>query len=63
MSQSVDNIQQQVKEFTNKVNESLEMARTLIDQRMADFKGDVPEDIQEKIKDFKAKMREHGNNT
>lgn len=63
MSQSVDNIQQQVAEFTKKVNESLEMARALIDQRMADFNGDVPEDIQEKIKDLKSKMREHGNNT
>lgn len=62
MSQSVDNIQQQVKEFTKKVNESLEMARALIDERMADFKGDVPEDVQEKIKEFKSKMREYGNN-
>jgi len=63
MSQSVDNIQQQVAEFTKKVNESLEMARALIDQRMADFNGDVPDDIQEKIKDLKSKMREHGDNT
>ena len=63
MSQSVDNIQEQVAEFTKKVNESLEMAKALIDQRMADFKGDAPDDIQEKINEFKSKMREHGNNT
>lgn len=63
MSRSVDDIQQQVKEFTDKVNESLEMARALIDKRMANFEGDVPEEVKEKIKEFKAKIREHGNST
>ena len=62
MSQSVDDIQQQVKEFTAKINESLAMATDLIDQRMANFTGDIPEDLKEKLKDYKAKMREHGHN-
>ncbi len=61
MSRSVDNIQEQVKQFTDKVNESLEMAKVLIDQRMKDFDGDVPDDIKAKVDDLKQKMRDYGN--
>jgi ferritin-like protein len=63
MSQSVDDLQKDLTEFTNKINESLKMAEKLIDDRLSEIDVDLPDDIAEKLKDFKLKMKENGNNT
>ena len=63
MSQSVDDLQKDLTEFTNKINESLKMAEKLIDDRLSEIDVDLPDDIAEKLKDFKLKMKENGDNT
>ena len=63
MSQSVDDLQKDLTEFTNKINESLKMAEKLIDERLSELDIDLPDDIAEKLKDFKLKMKENGDNT
>ena len=63
MSQSVDDIQKDLTAFTVKINESLKMAEKLIDERLSELDIDLPDDIAEKLKDFKLKMKENGDNT
>jgi ferritin-like protein len=63
VSQSVDDIQKDLTAFTVKINESLKMAEKLIDERLSELDIDLPDDIAEKLKDFKLKMKENGDNT
>ena len=63
MNQSADDIQKDLTAFTVKINESLKMAEKLIDERLSEIDIDLPDDIAEKLKDFKLKMKENGDNT
>ena len=60
MSQLGGNLQKQVEEFTNKMNETIQMAHSMLEDQLKNHVDDLPDEIKQQLADLKKKMGNNG---
>jgi hypothetical protein len=62
MEQSADDLKKQVTDFSNKMNEAVLMAQSMLDKQIEKYKGDIPDDIKQQLEELRKKMGNGNNN-
>jgi hypothetical protein len=62
MSQSEDNFKSQITDFAAKMDDAIKSAHAMLEEKLKDHTGDLPDDIKQKLEELRKKMGNGNNN-